>query len=76
MSGAETAHNMQKIVGRHMPKVIVSAYDAKAVESQARAAGAVALISRPFFRSKLASLFTDIICHESEDSSFREMLVY
>ena len=78
MNGLETAHNMQKIIGRHMPKVIVSAYDAKAVEEQARRAGATALISRPFFRSKLASLFVDIISTElaGEGSGSHNMLVY
>ena len=76
MNGVETADNMRKIVGRHMPKVIISAYDAKGVEEQARAAGAVALVGRPFFRSKLISVFGDIKAQEESGGSRHQMMIY
>lgn len=75
MNGVETAGNMQKIIGSHMPKVVVSAYDAGTVKEQAERAGAAALISRPFFRSKLARLFLDIISQGSEEKSSRSHIM-
>ena len=76
MNGVETANNMRKIVGKHMPKVIISAYDAKGVEEQARAAGAVALVGRPFFRSKLISMFVDIRAQEESKGAYPQMMIY
>ncbi len=69
MNGVETAENMRMIVGKHMPKIIISAFDAKGVEEEARNAGAVALVGRPFFRSKLIEVFGDIKAQEEAGAS-------
>ena len=56
MDGIETTRQIRKIVGPDVT-IIISAYDWEAIESEAKAAGANLLITKPLFRSNLVSAF-------------------
>ena len=57
MDGIETTRQIRKIVGPDVTIIIISAYDWEAIESDARAAGANLLISKPLFKATLISAF-------------------
>jgi two-component system sensor histidine kinase/response regulator len=57
MDGIETTRQIRKIVGPEVTIIIISAYDWEAIESDARAAGANLLISKPLFKATLISAF-------------------
>ena len=66
--GIETIRQIRKLVGADFPIVIFSAYDLTEIEQEAREAGANALISKPLFRTKLASLFHSFLNKQADDS--------
>jgi two-component system sensor histidine kinase/response regulator len=57
MDGVETTRQIRKIVGPDVTIIIISAYDWETIESDARAAGANLLISKPLFKATLISAF-------------------
>jgi len=57
MDGIETTRQIRRIVGPDVTIIIISAYDWEALESEAKAAGANLLISKPLFKSTLISAF-------------------
>lgn len=57
MDGIETTRKIRSIVGPDVTIIIISAYDWEAIETEAKAAGANMLISKPLFRSTLISAF-------------------
>lgn len=59
--GVETIRQIRKLVGEDVPIIIFSAYDWTEIEQEAREAGANAFISKPLFRTKLASLFDALV---------------
>jgi signal transduction histidine kinase/DNA-binding response OmpR family regulator len=63
--GIETTRQIRKLVGEEVPIVIFSAYDWTEIEHEAREAGASAFISKPLFRTKLATLFNTLFNHDS-----------
>lgn len=61
MDGIQTTREIRKAVGEDVPIIIISAYDWSNIEQEALAAGANAFISKPLFRSRLVTLFGDLI---------------
>ena len=57
MDGIETTRQIRRLVGPDVTIIIISAYDWSAIESEARAAGANMLVTKPLFRSTLLSAF-------------------
>ena len=57
MDGIETTRQIRRIVGPDVTIIIISAYDWSAIESEARAAGANLLVTKPLFKSTLISAF-------------------
>ncbi|WP_195269836.1 response regulator [Eubacterium sp. 1001713B170207_170306_E7] len=53
MDGLETTRQIRKLLGPDVLIIIITAYDLGAVETEARKAGANALLSKPFFQSAL-----------------------
>ena len=53
MGGIETAREMRRRIGDHVPILLMSAYDWDDVEEEARAAGITGFISKPLFKSTL-----------------------
>lgn len=73
MDGIETTKEIRKRVGRHVPIIIISAYDWSDIELEARAAGANAFISKPLFKSRMVHLFNELICGETQNQSGSEL---
>lgn len=69
MDGIATTRAIRDAVGENVPIIIISAYNWSDIEQEARAAGANAFISKPLFRSRLASTFNMILGEDSVDNS-------
>jgi CheY-like chemotaxis protein len=69
MDGIATTKAIRQEVGDHVPIIIISAYDWSDIELEARAAGANAFISKPLFRSRLASTFSLLLGEEEAKPS-------
>ena len=63
--GVETIRQIRKIVNDDVAIIIFSAYDWTDIEQEAREAGVNAFISKPLFRTKLATLFDSILNNKS-----------
>ncbi len=64
--GVETTRQIRKRVGDSVPIVIFSAYDWTEIEDEAREAGANAFVSKPLFRTKLATLLHSLMNNAEE----------
>ena len=73
-NGVETTRQIRKLVGDDVPVVIFSAYDWTEIEREAREAGATTFISKPLFRTKLATLFDALVNHHSGKSDLNAPL--
>lgn len=71
MDGIETTRQIRKIVGPDVTIIIISAYDWEAIESDARAAGANLLISKPLFKTTLLSAFKRAKGMESKENELQ-----
>ncbi len=76
MDGIETTKEIRKKVGKHVPIIIISAYDWSDIELEARAAGANAFISKPLFKSRMVHLFNELVCGETKGNSGSELDVF
>lgn len=61
MDGIQTTREIRRAVGADVPIIIISAFDWSGIEQEALAAGANAFISKPLFKSRLVTLFGDLI---------------
>lgn len=68
MDGLETTKEIRRVVGPDVPVIILSAYDWSEIESEARAAGVDAFLSKPAFKSGIARLFCDLKNGRAGDS--------
>ncbi len=59
--GLETAKEIRRTVGEHIPIIILSAYDWTDIEAEAREAGIDTFISKPMFKSKLIRVLQDVL---------------
>jgi CheY-like chemotaxis protein len=66
MDGIAATRAIRRAVGEHVPIIIISAYDWSEIEQEARAAGANAFITKPLFRSRLATTFNRLLGEEEE----------
>ena len=64
MDGIETTQQIRRIVGPDVTIIIISAYDWQSIESEARAAGANLLVSKPLLRTTLVSAFEKALGNE------------
>lgn len=69
MDGIATTRAIRNAVGEDVPIIIISAYNWSDIEQEARAAGANAFISKPLFRSRLASTFNKILGEDGNENS-------
>ena len=60
MDGIETTRRIRKIVGPDVTIVIMTAYDYRAIEAQAREAGVDLFMEKPLFQSSIISAFEKI----------------
>ena len=67
MDGVETARAIRRVVGNDIPIIVLSAYDWTEIETEARAAGVNAFISKPLFKSRLVRLFNEVLGIEGEN---------
>ena len=72
--GVETTRQIRQLVGADVPIIIFSAYDWTEIEQEAREAGANSFISKPLFRTKLASLFDALVNHQPGQSELKDPL--
>ena len=72
--GVETTRQIRQLAGDSIAIILFSAYDWSDIEQRARDAGVSAFISKPLFRTKLASLFDSIVNSGTGDADFDEPL--
>lgn len=60
MDGVETARQIRGQVGDEVPLIILTAYDWSEIETEARAAGVTAFLSKPFYRTKVCYLLSEL----------------
>lgn len=61
MDGVETTRQIRKAVGTDVPIIVFSSYDWTDIEAEAKSAGVDVFIAKPLFRSRLVSIFKDIV---------------
>ncbi len=61
MDGIETAKEIRRRVGPEVPIIILSGYDWSQCEMEARAAGVDAFITKPLFKSRLATVLRGLV---------------
>ncbi len=67
MNGVETARQIQKIVGKDTPIIILTAYDWSEIEDEAREAGVSAFLEKPLFKSRLKNTMINIFQENKAD---------
>ena len=72
--GVETTRQIRKIVGNDVPIIIFSAYDWTEIEQEARDAGATSFISKPLFRTKVATLFNTLVNNQDAEADLEAPL--
>ncbi|MBR3243314.1 MAG: response regulator [Parasporobacterium sp.] len=68
--GLKTARKIRELVGDEMPIILFSAYDWTEIEQEAKEAGVSAFISKPVFRTKLATLFDSLFNKENSAGDY------
>ncbi|WP_455619496.1 response regulator [Eisenbergiella sp.] len=67
MDGVEAARQIRSEVGPDIPVIILTAYDWAEIEGEAREAGVTAFLAKPFYRSKICYLLSEL--SEEKDSA-------
>ena len=60
MDGVEAARRIRSEVGPDIPVIILTAYDWGEIEGEAREAGVTAFLAKPFYRSKICYLLSEL----------------
>lgn len=60
IDGVEVARRVRAQIGPELPLIVLSAYDWSEIESEAREAGVTAFLSKPFYRSKVCYLLSEL----------------
>lgn len=60
MDGVEAARRIRSEVGPDIPVIVLTAYDWSEIENEAREAGVTAFLSKPFYRSKICYLLSEL----------------
>ncbi len=74
MNVTEAIRNIRHSIGDASPIVISSVYDSPDAVTQIRSAGAAAFILKPFFRSRILHLFSDLLNGQQANDSPLSML--
>lgn len=69
MDGVETTRAIRQSVGSDIPIIIFSSYDWTEIETEAKAAGVDAFIAKPLFKSRLVSVFKEIVNGDSQEET-------
>lgn len=72
MDGIETARQIRKQVGRDIPIIMLSAYDYSEIEDEAREAGVDCFIAKPLFKSRLKTVFHQIVQSDENIDEFKD----
>ena len=67
--GVETAAEIRRTVGDHIPLIILSAYDWSDIEAEAEKAGINAFISKPMFKSRLIRVLQTVLHQEQDEET-------
>ena len=60
MDGVEVARRIRAEIGPEVPVIVLTAYDWTEIEAEARNAGVTAFISKPFYRTKICYLLSEL----------------
>lgn len=74
MDGVETTRVIRQKVGDEIPIIVFSSYDWTDIEAEAREAGVDAFIAKPLFKSRLISVFKEVINGEKEENGTTDVL--
>ncbi len=69
MDGVETTRRIRQSVGEDIPIIVFSSYDWTEIEAQAREAGVDTFIAKPLFKSRLISVFKEIVNGDKEEET-------
>lgn len=69
MDGVETTRAIRQKVGSNIPIIVFSSYDWTEIEAEAREAGADTFIAKPLFKSRLISVFKEIVNGDTEEDT-------
>ncbi|MCI7302605.1 MAG: response regulator [Clostridia bacterium] len=67
MDGIETARQIRKRIGKHIPIILLSAYDWTEYEASAKAAGVDGFVVKPMLRSSLAYALKRYVLKETKE---------
>lgn len=66
LDGVEVTRQIRAGMGSDRPVIILTAYDWGEIGNEAKAAGVTAFLSKPFYRSKICSLFNELSGEENQ----------
>lgn len=69
MDGVETTSAIRNKVGSGIPVIVFSSYDWTEIENEARAAGANTFIAKPLFKSRLITVFRELIHGDAQKNT-------
>ncbi len=76
MDGIETARKIREIVGPDVTIIIMTAYDWVTIENEAKQAGVNMLVSKPLFKSSIASTFEKVFIEKEQKEIAIETIEY
>lgn len=68
MDGIEVAARIRQEVGPEVPVIVLTAYDWAEIEGEARAAGVTAFLSKPFYRTKVCYLLSELSGENADEA--------
>lgn len=69
MDGVETTRAIRQSVGSDVPVIVFSSYDWTEIETEAKAAGVDTFIAKPLFKSRLVSVFKELVNGETQEDT-------
>ncbi len=74
MDGVETTRAIRQRVGDDIPIIVFSSYDWTEIENEAREAGVDTFIAKPLFKSRLITVFKEVVNGEKAESDTKSAL--
>ncbi len=74
MDGVETARQIRKKVGDHIPILVLTSYDWDEIEAEAKAAGINAFMPKPFFTSVFWDTIKPLVLKEESKDSVKKKI--
>jgi len=69
MDGVETTRAIRSSIGSDIPVIVFSSYDWTEIEAEARAAGVDTFIAKPLFKSRLISVFKELLDGDTQEDT-------